>query len=692
MIIRGTEGDRALRVMGIDIEPGCGRRRCFSAVVLEDGRLSAKYESITLHRLIRLILEHKPDVLAVDNIYELAEDERELARLISLLPDNLEIIQVTRREDGTYVDLKKLAYNMGVDVGSGKLSPQKTAYLVALLAEKGVGSKVRFVENKTKIIVSKNRRLSSGGMSSNRYKRRIRSAILRAVKDIKKLLDRHRFDYDLIFRKSGGGLEGAVFIVYVNREKLYGIIKPYEDNDVRIEIRPVYSSRIIFEPLVHNNIPNNKRYLIVGVDPGIATGIAAVDLNGNVILVMSRKGIDRQDIVEIIRQHGTPVLVATDTKPAPEFARKLAGTLGVPLYEPPESLSVDEKRELVARYVRDWRIDSHSRDALAAALKAYNAYLAKMRQIEASMARLGIEVDVEKVKAEVIRGKTIAEAVENEIERLLSDDEGIVVKRIRRDYTEEKNDTIRAGSPSSLERLREEIEHLRAENMGLKRRLKELMEYVEQVKMDYELLMREIDSRVETDRTVQMLKHEINLLRHEIDKLSRERDLLLEKLGKAKKLFIAVLSGLMVPALRVSTITERSIKHLIAKEIAKIIVVDNVGSMTSDAVELLRKHNIFCVLVSKEGVDRVSKEIEAKGIPVLPLEDYIVDEIDDIVFLRPEIVMDAYQRLQKIREAQMQKVSSKSLISLDKLKKLLEEYRRERVKVLQGSIKEQDQF
>ncbi|HID41000.1 MAG TPA: DUF460 domain-containing protein, partial [Pyrodictium sp.] len=433
-----------------------------------------------LYRLIRLIWEYRPDILAIDNIYELASSEKELVKITSMLPPDLNIVQPTRLPDGSLVDLRRLAKLAGLDTGSGKLSPARTAYLTALLASMGYGSRIRFIEEKTRIVIAKSRRLKHGGMSSPRYQRRVRSAVLRAVKDVKRILDRHRLDYDLMFRKSGGGLDSAVFIVYVPRSRLNGIIKPHEDSDVRIEIQPVYSSRIVFETDASDHLNQTKPYIIVGIDPGISTGVAAVDLNGQPVFAFSRRGIDRSEVIELISRHGIPVLIATDVRPAPVFVRKLAAAMGVPVYEPPASLSVEEKRSIVEEYTRRHpelrRVtDAHVRDALAAAVKALHMHESKMRQIESYTARLGLDIDVDAVKADVIKGATIAEAVERAIHAALNDVglRSYLVKSVRR-QVESASEPQQTENEDQVSRLRMKIERLRAENIALRRRLREV--------------------------------------------------------------------------------------------------------------------------------------------------------------------------------------------------------------------------
>ncbi|KSW11811.1 hypothetical protein CF15_03140 [Pyrodictium occultum] len=677
-------------MVGVDIEPGCSSGpRCYSVAIVEDGKLVAKYESVPIHRLIRLVWEHKPDILAVDNIQELAPSRRELVKITSMLPSELVIVQPTRMPDGTLVSVRKLAKLAGLEAGgSGKLSPSRTAYLVALLASMGYGSKIRFVEEKTRIVVAKSRRLKHGGMSSPRYQRRVRSAILRAVKDIKRMLDRHRLDYDLVFRKSGGGLDSAVFIVYAPRSRLNGIVKPHEDSDVRIEIQPVYSSRVVFEDSGHGGLQQARPYIIVGIDPGISTGIAAVDLNGRLVVALSRRGIDRSEVIEIIMRHGIPVMVATDVKPAPEFVKKLAAAIGVPVYEPPTSLSVEEKRSILEEYARRFpelrRIaDAHVRDALAAAIKALHVHESKMRQAESYAAKLGLDVDIDAIKADVIRGATIAEAVERAINAALN---GLgvrdyLVKRVRR-RGGEKAETREEQKPAdSITKLRAELETLRAENIALRAKLRELSEQLQRLEAEYRLLQIESRDALERDREINKLSHEVRLLRAELEKAREEAKTLRHELRELEEALFLAAAGEAIPAVQLGELDAEAVDRLssLAANYGKLVAVVNAINPVQ-----WKRHGpkvaglLLAVLVPRDSLDR-REAVEAHGVPVLPLEEYEAKRLGELVLLDERVIIDAFYRLKQMEE---RKRSERRGLGLMELKKMLEEYRARRMKTL----------
>ena len=142
----------------------------------------------------------------------------------------------------------------------------------------------------------------------------------------------------------------------------------------------------------------------MGIDAGIKTGYAILDLDGMLVASGCEKEASDEKLVGILSEVGVPVLVASDTSPPSHFVQKVAARLNVRVFRPQESMSRTEKRELG----KDLE-DPHIRDAYAAAVKAYRRYQNRLRQIDA-MAGLS-STDREELKKMVITGQRIAETL-----------------------------------------------------------------------------------------------------------------------------------------------------------------------------------------------------------------------------------------------------------------------------------------
>ncbi|PIT85127.1 hypothetical protein COU36_05040 [Candidatus Micrarchaeota archaeon CG10_big_fil_rev_8_21_14_0_10_59_7] len=117
----------------------------------------------------------------------------------------------------------------------------------------------------------------------------------------------------------------------------------------------------------------------MGIDSGATTAYAALDLDGNILAMESRKNWNKGDFLRRLGRW-TPLVVASDTNPPLKFAKKVAATFKARLFAPPRSLTHREK----CRITRDFNYgNTHERDALASAIKAYNSIAAnKMRQVK----------------------------------------------------------------------------------------------------------------------------------------------------------------------------------------------------------------------------------------------------------------------------------------------------------------------
>lgn len=102
-------------------------------------------------------------------------------------------------------------------------------------------------------------------------------------------------------------------------------------------------------------------------------------MNGNVLDIESGKNISVNDAIWEIEQRGDLLVLASDRFPLPRTIKKIAAAFECKIYSPREALAKKEKEELTKDY---HNLNSHERDALAAALKAYNFFSHKLRQIK----------------------------------------------------------------------------------------------------------------------------------------------------------------------------------------------------------------------------------------------------------------------------------------------------------------------
>ncbi|MCL5008658.1 MAG: DUF460 domain-containing protein [Candidatus Marsarchaeota archaeon] len=149
------------------------------------------------------------------------------------------------------------------------------------------------------------------------------------------------------------------------------------------------------------------KHIVVGVDTGKTCAVACVDLNGNIVSLKTKRFAGLNWIVQVVTEAGSPVVVASDKKHANTQLAKLAAIFDAALFTPKDDISVSRKKEFM---LPKKAANLHERDALTAAMSAYNAYSSKLNQIEHLAREKGVD-DIDGVKALVVKKHSFHEAV-----------------------------------------------------------------------------------------------------------------------------------------------------------------------------------------------------------------------------------------------------------------------------------------
>jgi len=150
--------------------------------------------------------------------------------------------------------------------------------------------------------------------------------------------------------------------------------------------------------------------VIIGVDSGVYRAFAAVDLDGRVVAVESKRNWGDAGFVERVSSF-QPLVIACDVRPASKTARALARVFSAKLFQPVHSLPIIEKARVASGYgVKN----AHERDALAAALKAFHSMAQnKMKQTRRRLGERGVFGErLRKVQRLVLKGKRTDKALE----------------------------------------------------------------------------------------------------------------------------------------------------------------------------------------------------------------------------------------------------------------------------------------
>lgn len=676
-----------LKVIGVDIlprkSPGSQSQPHYAVVVVEDGKIRDRIDDVSLSRLLKLIEEEHPDYVAIDNIFELGETTSDVINIIQNLPYGTRLVQVTLVDGNQTYPLSFLAHLNGIPLGE-KPSPLKAAEVAALLVFKGVGSIARIYDEKTKIVISKARTLKSGGMSRERYLRRIRTLILRVTRQIKEALDTAGLDYDYFYRRTTAGLDGSVFIVYAERRKLYGIVKPMRGHDINVSIKPIEHRTISFVPIHHTSYPPRvpSRYIIMGVDPGIVAGLAILDIEGRPLYVVSKRYFSRGDMISIAREYGLPVLISTDVSKPPTMVRKLAASLNIPLFTPSRTLSVAEKERIVREYLSKFKnlnnvkvSNSHERDALAAAIKAYLSFKSKFEQAEAKIRELGINISLREVKALIIRGKSISEAINGALKNLKK------VKESQDETPAVMPDTqIIESLKAQIRRQNELIERLTRERELLHSRIRELNKRIDQLEELLNLVTSDQALKLKESRMIASLSRQVEELNHELTSARKEISQLRKELEQARDSLKLIARNMAMPIKFVRALTRDSINEAIEEWSLKkgdLLLALDCTTASEDAFRRLSEIKIRAIISLSSPPEHVLDMAIDFEIPIIVLPS------DRIIWrLGIPLILDYHKLLSSVKEAEREVQAKARLRNLRELERIIKEYRSERARIL----------
>jgi hypothetical protein len=265
-------------------------------------------------------------------------------------------------------------------------------------------------------------------------------------------------------------------------------------------------------------------HLIVGVDPGTTTGLAAIDFKGRVVDLFSSKDLGLDKAVERLVSLGSVSVIATDVAPAPGFVLRLAAKLGAIVYAPPESALVLDKIALTRSHKTG---DAHQRDSLAAALIAYGAYRNKFAKIDS----LGLDArKADEVKHLFIRGFSIDKA------RAAVEDRGKKAEAMKEKPADKPIPAAPQPIPESEYSRR--MAMVERQNVFLRAKLAEkdsenasLRDRAAKIRRECDLGIRRDSEMLRKDHSIRNLKHGISELRRKassVDGLRKRWELILD--------------------------------------------------------------------------------------------------------------------------------------------------------------------
>lgn len=618
---------------------------------------------ISRHKLIRMIRERQPDMVAMDNVHELASERTELVQMLRRLPVSTRLVQVTGGDKPEA--LTRLARWNGISFN--RLNPLEEAEASARLAARGVGAVISAFEDRTWIKVSRRRSPGRGGWSQNRYSRKIHGAVKGLAREVEKQLREAGLDFTSRAVEGLGGFTRAEFVVDAPRENIHINTGYYCDAQVRIA--GIERPKLQFKPLLQR-----RGYIIVGLDPGTTTGIAVLNLRGELIDLVSAREMSSSDVIEWIAARGRPLIVATDVFPTPGAVEKVKRSFNAVLYSPGMDVPAEEKIALAREY--GYKND-HERDALAAASSAFKKYKNKFMQLDK---KVPTEIDPDEVKALVVKGYSIENAISELAERPMP----LEKEEPRTEVAEVEAPGVEALRVQS-QQLSEQIRTLRSYVDDLKAELIEKDEALAGTKAKMERLKDKSSREVKRDHEIKIRDKEIERLRGILRSERKYIKKLKHDLGHKKKAEkIEEIKGFR----RLKTVEAFSKEAVIAASErwgigeGDMVFMEDASGGGPNTADLLIDLGIEAIIAGSEMSPAILEHFNDRGLPVFSASEVQIQRIDGIAFANPDEVMLARAKwAERIKTRQAERKA-------EWLESMIQEYRVERKKEERKKLKQ----
>ncbi|HNQ30464.1 MAG: hypothetical protein A4E36_01155 [Methanoregulaceae archaeon PtaB.Bin009] len=577
-----------MKIFGIDVIKGSvrsrSRRPMYALVILHEREIVSESE-VSGFRLLRLLNAERPDILAVDSLQEIAVDQHDLFSFLQALPPSVRLVQVTGGERKE--TLGKVASRFNISFN--RFDPFDEARTIARVAALGAGAEVVAFENESEIVVSRHRSPGKGGWSQNRYVRKMHGAVQAKAREIGMELMAAGLRYEKKETRAFGGCSRVSFTVRAPRDQIP--VSTFRGADVQVRISGKRLERIRFRPL-----SSKPPYLIAGIDPGTTTAIAALDLDGTLLLLQSSRQISMSGVIEALYRVGKPLIVASDVHDMPFSVEKIRRAFNAVAHTPRQDMSVEAKQTLTSGYSCQ---NDHERDALSAALEAYRTYRNKFQSLQK---RVPPGYELEEVRAGIVRGQSVEQVIGDLNEKAAPTEEK--APAVEMDAARDERIRILDGTIKRLRilvgELQEDLRERDLQVMRLQERLKRVRSRQDQkVRADAEVTKRDV--------IIQNLKKRLR-------KEERTTRAMKRRVERMKEFDEALLSGETIPLKILPALTREAIKTFSAEmgiREGDVLYVSRIEGFGKSVAKDLSQEGIAALLVGEFAGKAVAMEVEA---------------------------------------------------------------------------------
>ncbi|MFW9934453.1 MAG: DUF460 domain-containing protein [Candidatus Thorarchaeota archaeon] len=683
-----TEKIQAL-VIGFDIlpqqSPSAKKQPRYAVAILNANDLET-HASVRKNELLKKVRQLKPDILATDNLLELAPTEKGVIDFLSKVPSKTRIIQVTGSPIHGMTPITKLARRNGIQVNRHP-NPIETSILIAQLAALGLGTEISALARETRITVSRARNIGPGGFSQGRYQRRMHGAIQQVARSIIEKISKAQMDHDQYETRATHGWSRCVIHIYDSFENVTKIVHSEINRiaGVAVQISPVKHRRILYlqKPGRKERL-GPRQSLVVGIDAGTTVGIAISNVSGHILALQSGRGWSRGDVIRYLVGYGKPILIAADVAPAPSFIEKLGTTLQTPVFQPTKLLSVAEKRELAKSFAKESDLlpkNAHQRDALAAVANVFQFYDRRLTLLRNRISQSRQKHNVKEAVKFVLQGGSIHDAF----------DLSVIIEQETKDESQTTVPPKLLQKSSTVESLQDNITQLHRQIDSLQRQLEfeknkltKSQESLKQIRKKHRQMKRQLDRALSVeqreqrrDDLVQRKDTEISRLRKTIEQTNVKLVAAEHTISNLKLMRQLENRGEVQPILVLPIFSQEEIRHLQTRSSRKkgrIVLIQNPSGGGSSTAEQLIQFGAQVIITNGAMSHLALDHFTSAQIPVIDAGNLRITMVDEFA------VVDIEQLEDEIRKWQEHHKITEREDAADALERLIEEYRQERRK------------
>ena len=415
---------------------------------------------------------------------------------------------------------------------------------------------------------------------------------------------------------------------------------------------------------------SGMKRLIVGVDPGVTVGLAALSFDGVPISVDSRRNWALSDLIKTVSELGSPTIISSDVTPASTLLEKLSVKFNAVLFAPLLSMTADEKHQTARAYAELHGLklrNAHEVDALASAVKAYQHYEKKFGQVNARVKKQKLNVSADDVKDLLVRGHTLKRAIQ-----ILQGSEKVQPAPVvrRRVPREERLKSLIGELEGRLSRERLESKRLRAANKELRLKTKTLKTEISDLQDRIEETRSEQSARVRREREYQMLLDEVQKAKARLSEYSAQLEVYKTRFNQLQRLRELESQGKLVLLKPVEAFTENGLRKAFrlygVKAGEYVLLLDPSGGGSSTA-ETLAKRGPKAI-VTKGSMSHYALGVFAKYlIPVVPSGRLEIEWIEGMPYAESESLRKAVKQIGEMEASK----------AYEDLRTILEEHRKE---------------